>query len=173
MFDAQPADVYVRRRSKKVQLDQVGIRCRFCAHLSPGERVGRSSSFPSSLNRIYQSVTMMIREHFSQCREMLPEVRAKYIILRDMTKKGDVLESKSYWVESASTLGMYDTDEGCIRMKKKGEDGEATESISNTNANTDDSSDTGDKVDVCDEKENGEDDTTAADTTTIIGESEG
>ncbi len=112
VFRAQPIDVYVRRRSKKIVQDQVGIRCRFCAHLSPSERLGRSSSFPSSIDRIYQSVTMMIREHFSQCGEMLPEIRDKYSVYRNMTKKGDILESKSYWVESAKSLGMYDSDQG-------------------------------------------------------------
>ena len=112
VFRAKPIDVYVRRRSKKIVHDQVGIRCRFCAHLSPCDRLGRSSSFPSSIDRIYQSVTMMIREHFSQCPEMLTEIREQYTVYRNMTRKKDLLESKTYWVDSAKSLGMYDSDQG-------------------------------------------------------------
>ena len=120
VFKATKADVYERRRSKKVNLDQVGIRCRFCVNLPLPERVGRSSSFPSSLDRIYQSVTMMIREHYPKCTMMLPEVREKYQMYRNSNtrrKKGEiVLESKSYWVNSAASLGMYDTDDGGIKL---------------------------------------------------------
>ena len=121
VFKATESDVYERRRSKKVSLGQVGIRCRFCAHAQyPHQRVGRSSSFPSSLNRLYQSVTMMVRDHFSKCKMMLPEVRQKFIIYKNckshIARKKITIESKSYWVESASILGMSDTADGGIRM---------------------------------------------------------
>ena len=127
VFKASAADVSERKKSKKVVLGQVGIRCRFCTHLRGKERVGRSSSFPSSLDRIYQCVAMMIRDHFSKCTLMLPEIREKYEMYRTnnanhllagrkkrrgITKK----ESKSYWVESASLLGMSDTVDKGIKM---------------------------------------------------------
>ena len=110
VFKAQIEDVHERRQSKKVFLGQVGLRCRFCAHLQSTERIGRSSSFPSSLDRIYQSVTMMIRDHFSHCPEMLPEIREQYERCRLMKKKkrGEVMESKSYWINSAKKLGLVE-----------------------------------------------------------------
>lgn len=141
VFKATKADVYERRRSKKVNLDQVGIRCRFCVHLPLPERVGRSSSFPSSLDRIYQSVTMMIREHYPKCTMMLPEVREKYQMYRNSNtrrKKGEiVLESKSYWVNSAASLGMYDTGDGGIKMRSdKVPKTDTTDHVANTDVTT-------------------------------------
>jgi len=112
VFDAKAVDVTYRRSAKtKVEINQVGIRCRFCAHKPYQSRGKRSSSFPSSMSRIYQSVTMMIREHFHNCAEFPPEVRKSYLALKGETTRGE-LESKRYWVQSAKKLGMRDTEEG-------------------------------------------------------------
>jgi len=112
MFRAKDADVSYRRSAKtKVDINQIGIRCRFCAHKPYQSRGKRSSSFPSSVNRIYQSVTMMIREHFHSCSEFPEEVRKRYCALKGETTKGE-LESKRYWAQSASKLGMTNTEKG-------------------------------------------------------------
>eukprot|EP00957_Ditylum_brightwellii_P109298 8337061-Ditylum_brightwellii.AAC.1 len=108
---ASEEDVISRMNSKKVILDQVGIRCRFCVHLPHKKRGGRSSTFPSSLNRIYQSLTMMIRDHFEICPAMPSELKAKYKDLRANTSQG-IDGSKQYWVDSAKKLGLVDTDRG-------------------------------------------------------------
>lgn len=112
MFRAKDVDVSYRRSAKtKVEINQIGIRCRFCAHKPYQSRGKRSSSFPSSVSRIYQSVTMMIREHFHSCSEFPEEVRNRYCALKNETTKGE-LESKRYWAQSASKLGMADTEKG-------------------------------------------------------------
>lgn len=49
----------VKARNNSIAYHQVGIRCRFCAHMTPSARAGRSSAFPSSLRQIYQSFTMV------------------------------------------------------------------------------------------------------------------
>ena len=64
VFEATDRDVTMRLNSKLIYPRQVGIRCRFCSHIHHRDRSGRSTSFPSSLSRIYQSLTMMLREHF-------------------------------------------------------------------------------------------------------------
>lgn len=64
VFEATDRDVTMRLNSKLIYPRQVGIRCRFCSHIHHRDRAGRSTSFPSSLSRIYQSLTMMLREHF-------------------------------------------------------------------------------------------------------------
>ena len=64
VFEATDRDVTMRLNSKLIYPRQVGIRCRFCSHIHRRDRAGRSTSFPSSLSRIYQSLTMMLREHF-------------------------------------------------------------------------------------------------------------
>jgi hypothetical protein len=111
VFTAAEKDVQERRKSKQINLNQVGIRCRFCAHLPHNIRVGRSSCFPSSVDRIYQSVTMMIREHFPICDQFPDDVRRKYIYLKKSTKKGE-MESKAHWKRAARELGMVDTPTG-------------------------------------------------------------
>ena len=116
VFRASKADVRYRKNSKKIKNDQVGIRCRFCAHLPHQARGSRSSSYPSSISRIYQSFTMMIRDHFSKCNDMRPDIRMKYNRLKASTTKGE-MESKRYWTESASTLGLYDEPAGGILFR--------------------------------------------------------
>lgn len=116
VFEATQVDVMERKTSKKIQTSQVGLRCRFCAHVPYRARVVRSSCFPSSISRIYQSLTMMIREHFSRCPEMPSETRSKYTGLKFMTKKGEI-ESKTHWIESAQSIGMIDTEKGIFLNK--------------------------------------------------------
>lgn len=116
VFTASQSDVLYRRNSKKIAKNQVGIRCKFCCHLPHSERGGRSSSFPSSISRIYQSFTMMIRDHFSTCKEMPPHEREQYNKLKNTTTKG-AMESKKYWVDSAESLGMVDTGNGIFFKK--------------------------------------------------------
>jgi len=108
VFRASNDDVASRINSKKVVFRQVGIRCRYCAHLTHGERASRSSSFPSSIDRIYQSLTMMIRDHFVRCTGLPDNLRARFTELRSHSTQG-ATDSKRYWIESAKRLGMVDT----------------------------------------------------------------
>ncbi len=109
VFKASGLNVKGRRKAKKVKLNQVGIRCRFCFQLPHSERKLRSACFPSSIDRIYQSVTMMVREHFSMCEEFPPEIRQKYTALKKQSKKGE-MESKIHWQNAAREIGMVDVD---------------------------------------------------------------
>ncbi len=102
VFKATTDDVAVRMNSKKVLKDQVGFRCRFCAHLPARERTGRSSSFPSSIDRIYQSLTMMIRDHFPNCHAMPPELKERYLSLKANSSQG-ATDSKRYWIDSGKS----------------------------------------------------------------------
>jgi hypothetical protein len=111
VFTAGHEDVASRMNSKKVLEDQVGIRCRFCAHIPHRERAGRSSSFPSSISRIYQSLTMMLRDHFPKCDHMPGQVKERYLSLRANASQG-ATDSKRYWIDSAHELGLLDTDYG-------------------------------------------------------------
>ena len=113
IIEATDQDVKDRSTSKKVMKYQVGIRCRFCAHLPFECRAGRSANFPSSIQRLYQGVSMIIYRHFPACKEIPDETREKYEALREYTKKGDV-ESQSYWISSAKMKGMVDTGSGIL-----------------------------------------------------------
>eukprot|EP00934_Nitzschia_sp_Nitz4_P006789 Nitzschia sp. Nitz4//scaffold166_size90379//40405//41516//NITZ4_005057-RA/size90379-processed-gene-0.128-mRNA-1//-1//CDS//3329538196//6779//frame0 len=111
VFRASKDDVRSRNTSKKVRYGQVGIRCRFCAHLPQAARANRSSSYPSSLSRIYQSLTMMLRDHFGSCSSIPPEIKRKYFALKGKTAQG-ATDSKQFWVYSAKKIGLMDSDNG-------------------------------------------------------------
>lgn len=110
---ASREDVAVRNASKKVTLDQVGIRCRYCAHKPPGSRAQRSSAFPSSIPQLYQSFTMMLRDHFDSCTCIPDDIKERYLGLKSATCQG-ATEAKKYWSYSAQRLGMVDSDDGII-----------------------------------------------------------
>lgn len=108
---ASQFDVMVRSTSKSILPNQVGVRCRFCAHLPPGSRTSRSSAFPSSIDKLYQSFSMMVRDHFVHCSELPTDLFQKFQTLKGKNAQG-ATDSKQYWVYAARKLGMYDADKG-------------------------------------------------------------
>jgi hypothetical protein len=100
-----------KARNNSITYHQVGIRCRFCAHISPTARAGRSSAFPSSLRQLYQSFTMMLRDHFGKC-DMIPSrVRKEFLALKDKPSQG-ATDSKRFWIYSGMKVGMADSVNG-------------------------------------------------------------
>jgi hypothetical protein len=111
VFRANQEDVRSRNSSKKIVHAQVGIRCRHCAHLPWSVRPSRSSSYPSSLSRIYQSLTMMLRDHFGKCDAIPPPLKQRFIDLKGKTSQG-ATDSKHYSVYSAMKRGLVDSKYG-------------------------------------------------------------
>ena len=111
IFRANSEDVRSRNSSKKVFHGQVGIRCRYCAHLPLSSRASRSSSYPSSLSRIYQSLTMMLRDHFGKCNAIPLPLKQRFLELKGKTSQG-ATDSKHYWVYSAMKRGLVDSQSG-------------------------------------------------------------
>lgn len=111
VFRAGEEDVRSRNSSKKVVCGQVGIRCRYCAHLPSSRRATRSSSYPFTISRIYQSLTMMIRDHFGACEQVPPSVKERFFKLKGKTSQG-ATGSNTYWEESAKKLGLVDSEQG-------------------------------------------------------------
>jgi hypothetical protein len=102
-----------KARYNSITQHQVGIRCRYCAHSEPSARAGRSSAFPSSLRQIYQSFTMMLRDHFPKCDHMTPEIRQRFTSLKDKPSQG-ATDSKRYWIYSAMKVGIADSANGMM-----------------------------------------------------------
>ena len=116
VFQASEADVIVRSTSKSVKLHQVGVRCRFCAHLPHGARANRSSAFPSRLqNSLYQSFNMMVRDHFSKCQEIPDDIQSSYLARKGTNSQG-ACDSRHYWHFAAKKLGMVEAGDGGISM---------------------------------------------------------
>lgn len=120
IFAATEKDVSARhsKGAQKLVLGQVGIRCVHCSHLRPRDRAERAVCYPSSISRIYQTVADMQRFHFEQCREIPEHVRQIYKKLKTTRPRG-VGSPQAYWISSAKTLGLADT-EGGIRFENDG-----------------------------------------------------
>lgn len=88
VFRATEEDVRVRNNSKHLTTQQVGIRCRFCAHLPPTSRASRSSAFPSSVPQIYQSFTMMLRDHWPACQSIPSPQKEKFQDFKTKNNQG-------------------------------------------------------------------------------------
>jgi len=113
VFRASHKDVKIRVASKKVSYKQVGIRCRFCAHCKPSSRAIRSSAFPSSIRQLYQSFTMMLRDHFGSCDAIPEPLKERFLELKRNNTQG-ASDSMRYWVYSAVKLGMVDSECGIV-----------------------------------------------------------
>jgi hypothetical protein len=109
VFEASIEDC--RGRSHNVRVGQVGIRCRFCSKVDQTYRGGRAAAFPSSLQQVYQSFNMMLRDHFQSCKHISPEVAERLIAVRDKASHG-APETRNYWVYAARKLGLTDCETG-------------------------------------------------------------
>jgi hypothetical protein len=113
IFAATDKDVAARhsKGAQKLVIGQVGIRCVHCSHLRPRDRAERAVCYPSSISRIYQTVADMQRFHFEHCREIPKQVLQIYRNLKTTRPRG-VGSPQAYWIQSAKTMGLADTDNG-------------------------------------------------------------
>lgn len=102
-----------KSRNNATSYQQVGIRCRFCAHRPPTGRGCRSSAYPSSIRQIYQSFTMMLRDHFGNCESIPDDIKKRFLSLKDKPSQG-ATDSKRYWIYSAMKAGLADSSDGII-----------------------------------------------------------
>jgi len=92
---------------------QVGIRCRYCAHVDRELRAKRSSAYPSSTGQLYQSFTMMLRDHFGKCKNIPNHHKKEFSRLKGNISQGST-DAKQYWEYSASKLGFKNSEYGII-----------------------------------------------------------
>jgi hypothetical protein len=116
-FQATQDDVmtHTRGRNKPVQLGQVGIRCRHCAHLPVSRRQKGSTYFPSNKLGIYQAAQNMSTAHIQcgLCTEMPEAHKLKFMEIMSAKKPNcSNGAGRPYWAQSATQLGLVDTEEG-------------------------------------------------------------
>lgn len=111
LIEVVQASRHADQQANKEGFHQIGIRCRYCAHIHPGQRASRSSAFPSSIRQLYQSFTMMLRDHFEQCSEIPKDRKRLFSELKAKNSQG-AYDSKQYWIYSAEKLGMVESDHG-------------------------------------------------------------
>jgi hypothetical protein len=120
-FAATPEHLttHTRGRTKAVQLGQVGIRCRHCAHLPLISHHKGSTYFPTTVQGFYQAAQNMSSMHLQpgKCQAMPESVKSEFESLLT-TKGGCSGAGRVYWTDSARELGLVDTDQG-IYFKEK------------------------------------------------------
>ena len=127
-------------RRVKIQLQQVGLRCIHCKNLPPKARRKRNACFPSSVARVYNSVSDMKFDHFGACVSLPANLREEFEHLRQAetnnktsssassttsgTPKQSHASTAQYYQESArNDLGMEDGTAGIFLRGKKDPDG--------------------------------------------------
>ena len=113
-FSALEDDVSRTSKRGRIALQQVGIRCCFCAHVPLKDRGSAAVSFPTSVSGIYESVKRWQRVHLEVCTEIHDDVQAKLTTLSNTNVW--VPTTRQYWTDSAKALGLVDTNDG-IRFR--------------------------------------------------------
>lgn len=109
-FSATEDQIIRTTKRGRIGVDQVGIRCRFCAHRPAEERTVAAASFPASVAGIYESVKRWQRVHMEVCRDIPAEVHE--VLGQISSVNVWIPTTRQYWVDSARALGMVDTEEG-------------------------------------------------------------
>ena len=112
-------------RKHRIQLHQVGLRCIHCRNLPTRDRVKRAVCYPSSIARVYHSVSDMKFDHFNHCKGRSPEICTIFQLLKDQkqSKKTAKLMNHSsssstaqYYHDTALEMGMVDGPGGLFMM---------------------------------------------------------
>ncbi|KAL7567012.1 hypothetical protein ACA910_019937 [Epithemia clementina (nom. ined.)] len=126
-------------RKNPIQLEQIGLRCIHCRNLPAKDRVKRALCFPSSVGRIYHSVSDMKFDHFPACKGFNGKVREEFERLKVEDKKRekkqkfakcrDTAHSSStaqYYHDAAIQMGMNDAKGGVFFSLNPPVDGATT-----------------------------------------------
>ena len=120
VFRATQHDIstHTRGRNKPILINQVGIRCRHCAHLPISKRQRGSAYFPASTIGLYQAAQNMSTTHIQcgLCSEMPESLKTQFANLlgRKNICSG---AGRKHWAKRAEILGLFDTPDG-IRFHK-------------------------------------------------------
>jgi len=121
VFSATEADIAIPSpgRKNRVVPEQIGIRCVHCRFEPFKNRVKRAVCYPSSVSRVYHSVSDMKFDHFGACKNMPLELKDKFQSLKlECCKKGgkalgrNSSSTAKYYFNAAKKIGMVDTDTG-------------------------------------------------------------
>jgi hypothetical protein len=114
-FEASEEDVstHTRGRNKRIQLGQVGIRCRHCANLPVAVKQKGSVYFPATLLGLYQAAQNMSATHLQcgLCTQTPYAIKHQFVALMSTRAFGSGA-GRPYWAQAAKKLGLVDTDEG-------------------------------------------------------------
>lgn len=114
-FKATEEDIttHTRGRNKKIFLGQVGIRCRYCAHVPVAMKQKGSVYYPSTLLGLYQAAQNISATHLQcgLCTQTPHAVKQHFVALLS-TRAFSSGAGRPYWAQAAQKLGLVDTNEG-------------------------------------------------------------
>lgn len=136
VFSATEEDVAAPSPGRKIalQVGQVGLRCIHCRYeTNTRKRTKRAVCYPSSIARVYNCVSDMKFDHFSNCPYMPPMERAAFEELRRAGGQGGGNvrggrrsgqgkggnNTARYYYESAVKIGLVMDPSGIIVLKPK------------------------------------------------------
>jgi hypothetical protein len=122
-FAATPMDVVIRTRgrNKAIQVHQVGLRCRHCAHVPAMQRVKGAVYFPSSTLGLYQAAQNMSTSHLQcgMCPQMTESIKTMFAqLLGTKTASSSSASGRAYWAHCAQHMGLVDTEFGIFPATK-------------------------------------------------------
>lgn len=118
-FQASEDDLstHVRGRNKTILVGQVGIRCRYCAHIPVALRQKGSTYFPATMLGLYQASQNLSTTHLQCgfCNQMPDSARLRFTELLPSKVTGSAA-GRRFWANSAMKFGLVDTDAGIWLM---------------------------------------------------------
>ena len=98
-------------RRRRVQVHQVGLRCRHCAHVALHERGRASCYYPQKLIGIYQAAQNIATTHLAESCACIP-VGIRDELRRLHQRKDTAVGGKAYWADACVQLGLEDGTDG-------------------------------------------------------------
>lgn len=108
-----PSGSSMRCHKKVIQPFQVGIRCKYCAHIPLADRRKASVSYPKTLLAVYRAAQNIASTHLLDdaeegCTFVPTAVRKELEIQRPQRDASNV--GVSYWVETCRAVGIEEAD---------------------------------------------------------------
>ncbi|KAG7356792.1 hypothetical protein IV203_001478 [Nitzschia inconspicua] len=112
LFEADPEDVRGSNtpgRHGRVELGQVGLRCRYCAHLDRFERPKGAANYSGTVEGVYQIAQNISKSHLcGKCQSIPNDVRNRLIALRTGAVRSRSRNCKNYWADSIRKRGIFE-----------------------------------------------------------------
>jgi len=119
LFVATEADLEAsaQGRNRPIIEGQVGVVCKHCAYLPPGQRGRGAVYFPARMGTLYQAAQNMALNHFnSGCKSIPESTRSRLMMLKE--KKPFVIArgTKQYWINTAKIMGLSENGENGLKL---------------------------------------------------------
>lgn len=117
VFTATEDDVATPSKGKRkpIYVGQIGIRCPHCRIYDSDNGTNRARErgsvyYPTTIASIYNATMNLLQRHLHNCPAVPDNIMRRYETLKaDDARSGT---SKRYWIESALSLGLVDTENG-------------------------------------------------------------